>query len=173
MAGCNTRLSYEKGMLFTFDFVEFAENVAHNYIIKDVWGNDVDVRNVEVIFTESMLKLWDAYESIDDYLDKCAENGYSIGIPKTCPKELENERMLNYQFIQSYHLSDSNIDELISPTVNQIHDVLGGDWRKTLLYLKGIGLNEKDAQNIGKTYSDALMVDRRVLDDPYVLGCIR
>ena len=68
VSGVNTRFSWEKGMVFTFDFLDFAENIAGTYIVKDAWGNDVDVRNVELILTTSMLKLWDAYDSCDDYV---------------------------------------------------------------------------------------------------------
>lgn len=95
MGGCNTRFSFEKGCVFTFDFLDFAENVAKRYIVKDVWGNDVDIRNVELILTTSMVKLWDSYKSCDDYISKSLANGYTFGIAKTCPEELENERNLN------------------------------------------------------------------------------
>ena len=48
------------------------------------------------------------------------DNGYTFGIPKTCPKVLENERTLNYQFIQSYDMNDDDIEELIAPTMQEI-----------------------------------------------------
>ena len=67
-SGMNTRLSYEKGMVFTFDFLDFADSIAGTRIVKDAWGNEVDVSNVELILTTSMLKLWNCYESIDHYL---------------------------------------------------------------------------------------------------------
>ena len=95
VSGVNTRYSFEKGMVYTFDFVDFAEKVAHDYIVKDAWGNDVDVRDVDIVLTTSMVKLWDSYESCDDYIRNSEENGYTFGIAKTCPKELENERSLN------------------------------------------------------------------------------
>ena len=68
VSGVNTRFAWEKGMVFTFDFLDFAKNIAGTYIVKDAWGNDVDIRNVELILTTSMLKLWDAYTSCDDYV---------------------------------------------------------------------------------------------------------
>ena len=43
VSGVNTRFSWEKGMVFTFDFLDFADNVAGTRIIKDAWGNDVDL----------------------------------------------------------------------------------------------------------------------------------
>lgn len=48
VSGVNTRFSWEKGMVFTFDFLDFAEKVAGSYMVKDAWGNDVDIRNVEL-----------------------------------------------------------------------------------------------------------------------------
>ncbi len=173
LSGCNTRFSFEKGMLFTFDFVDFAEKVAGgNYIVKDAWGNDVDIRNVEVIFTTSMVKLWDSYESCDDYVSKSVNNGYTIGIAKTAPGKLENERSLNYQFIQSYQLTDNEIEELIAPTVEEIKDVLGGDWRKTILFLKGSGLNEDNIDKQEDDIAKAIMIDHRMIDDPYIQSSI-
>ena len=172
VSGCNTRASWEKGMIFTFDFLDFAENVAGTYIVKDAWGNEVDVRNVELILTTSMLKLWDSYESIDDYLQNCIENHYTFGVTKTCPKELESERTLNYQFIQSYDLDDDQIEELIKPTMDEIHDILHGDRMKAILYLKGIGLNEENIDRVEDDFAKALMIDGRMIEDPFVQSSI-
>lgn len=172
VSGANTRFSFEKGMLFTFDFVDFAEKVAGGYVIKDAWGNEVDVRNVEAIFTTSMVKLWDSYKSCDDYVHKSVANGYTFGIAKTCPKELESQRRLNYQFIQSYELSDEDIDELIAPTMNEIRDVLTGDWRKSILFLKGSELTDKAVLNCEDDYIKAIMADSRIAGDPFVQSSI-
>lgn len=125
MAGANTRFSWEKGMVFCFDFLEFADKVARTRIIKDAWGNDVDLTYVELILTTSQLKLWDSYSSFQSYLENCLNNGYTFGLTKVCPKELENERDLNYQFIQSYQLTDEQIEELIQPTIQELRDILG------------------------------------------------
>jgi len=168
MSGANTRCSWEKGMVFTFDFIDFADKVAGKYIVKDAWGNDVDIRNVELVLTTSMLKLWDSYSSCDDYLQNCIENGYSFCITKTCPKELERERNLNYQFIQSYDLDDDDIEELIAPTMNEIKDILGGDWRKTVLYLKGVGLNEDNVDVLDDDWIKAIMIEPKLMEDPYI-----
>lgn len=173
VSGVNTRFSFEKGMVFTFDFVDFASKVADgNYIVKDAWGNDVDVRNVELILTTSMVKLWDSYDSCDSYIENSVKNGYSFGVAKTCPKELEKERTLNYQFIQSYDLDDKDIEELIAPTMDEIKDVLRGDWRKTVLFLKGSGLNDKNIDSLDDDFVKAIMIDSRMIDDPFVQSSV-
>ena len=172
VSGVNTRLAFEKGMVFTFDFVDFAKNVAGSYIVKDAWGFEVDIRDVELILTTSMVKLWDSYGSCDEYIRKSISNKYTFGITKECPMELESERNLNYQFIQSYMLDDDDIEELIRPTVDEIKGVLGGDWRKTVLFLKGSGLSEKNISRMDNDISKAIMIDRRVMDDPFVQNTV-
>lgn len=172
ISGCNTRFSFEKGMVFTFDFVDFAEKVAGSYMVKDAWGNDVDIRNVELILTTSMVKLWDSYSSCENYVSSSLSNHYTFGVAKTCPEELERERTLNYQFIQSYELDDDDIDQLIAPTMNEIKDVLRCDWRKTVLFLKGIGLNDENVKRLDDDYIKAVMIDRRMINDPFIQNSI-
>ncbi len=168
MSGANTRLAWEKGMVFTFDFQEFAEKVAGGYRVKDAWGNEADIRNVELILTTSMLKLWECYGSCEEYVRSCISNGYTFGIAKVCPKELERERTLNYQFIQSYDLSDEDIERLTEPTAEEIRDVLYADIGKTLLFLKGRGLTEENVFKGENDFIKALMVEPEMLNDPYV-----
>lgn len=168
VCGVNTRLSFEKGMVFTFDFLEFADKVAGTRIIKDAWGNEVDLSNVELVLTTSMVKLWDSYKDCDDYIRNCVENGYTFGITKSCPKELESERMTNYQFLQVYDLDESQINELIHPTMQEIHDILSLDWRKAVLFLKGSGLTEDNIDYIESDFAKAIMIDQRMMDDPFI-----
>lgn len=168
-SGFNTRAyAYEKGMLVTFDFIKFAKLVAHNYMVKDAWGKIVDIRTVDVILTTSMLKLWDSYDSFEDYINNCKENNYRFCITKVCPNILENERNLNYQFIQSYRLSDDDIEKLIKPTIDEIKDVLGGDYRKTILFLKGMNLRADNIDYVESDFIKALMVDKNMINDPFV-----
>ena len=167
--GVNTRFCWEKGMVFTFDFLDFADNVAGTRIIKDAWGNEVDLTNIELILTTSMVKLWDSYDSCEHYIKCCMENNYTFGITKTCPDEVESERSLNYQFIQSYDLNDDDIEELISPTLQEFKDILDMDATKALLFLRGVHLNDQNVEaSEWNTFTDALMADRDVFNDPFV-----
>ena len=172
MAGANTRMAFNKGMVFTFDFHEFASEVAGSFIVKDAWGFDVDIRDVELILNTSMVKLWSSYGSCDEYLRKSISNHYGFGIAKVTPKELENERTTNYQFIQTHNLNDSDIKELISPTMNEIRDVLGGDWRKTILFLRGINLSDSNVMAGKNDWIKAIMVDHDLVFDPYIRSLI-
>ncbi len=167
-SGVNTRFAWEKGMVFTFDFLEFAEKVAGKYIVKDAWGVDRDVREAELILTTSMLKLYDSYPSWEAYYENCVRNKYTFGITKACPKELESARDLNYQFIQPYTLSEEDIDVLIKPTMDEISDIIEEDWRKTILYLHGVNLNENNVESITDDWAKAIMIEPGLMNDSYV-----
>lgn len=168
-SGLNSRAySYNKGMLVTMDFIKFGKLIAHNYMVKDAWGDIIDIRSVEVVLTTSMLKLWDSYSSCNDYLKKSIENQYKFCVTKVCLEELENERNLNYQFIQSYRLNDDDIQKLIQPTIDEIKDVLGEDYRKSILFLKGINMRDENIDCIESDFAKAIMINKEMINDPYV-----
>lgn len=174
LAGMNTRYAWTKGMVYTFDFVEFAERVAGTYIIKDVWGNERDVREADVILTESMLKLWDSYDSWEDYYRNCQENGYQFSTPKITPDKLENVRDTNYQFLQSYDFTDDEIQELCKPTFDEINDAMGMDYRKSLTFLAGYSLTENNAFDENLDYAvRALMANKEMINDSFIRRRIR
>ena len=172
VSGINSRCAWTKGMVYTFDFIEFAEKIAHSYIIKDAWGHERDVRDAELILTTSMLKLWDSYESFEAYYQNCLLNHYQFSVAKTTPHEMDKRRNLNYQFIQGYQLSDEQIQDLISPTVDEIKDIMGLDYRKSILYLCGANLNEKNIAKVDPT-SQALMVCPEMINDPFIRNKIK
>ena len=170
ISGINTRYAWTKGMLFTFDFVEFAKRVNHeNYMVLDAWGDWRDVRDYDVILTTSMVKLWDSYENLEHYIQCCNDNHYQFSVAKTTPHELENVRNSNYQFLQTYDLTDEELYELCKPTIDEIKDVLGCDWRKAIVFAKGMYLNEENIDYIDNDFIKALMIDKRLLDDPFII----
>ena len=165
-SGVCARCAFLKGMLFTFDFKEFATTVAHKTTVIDAWGQERDVMEADVIITTSQLKLWDAYDSYESYYDNCMRYGYDFRLTKVSD-ELDESRNLNYQFTQSYYLDDKDIDELISPTVDEIKDIIALDPRKSIVYLAGAGLNDKNAMK-ADVVARALMINKDLIDDPYV-----
>lgn len=172
-AGLCIRNSFCKGMVFAFDFYEFAEDVAGSYEVTDIWGEVHDIRSIDLILTASMLKLWDSYGSWDEYWRNCAKNGYCFSATKATPKELDVERRLNYQFIQAIPLTDEQIWELVEPTLTEFSEIMGGDYAKVQLFLRGMHVTEDTAWTVDTKWTAALMVDERMLDDPYVRNQIK
>ena len=167
ISGFNTRCSFLKGMVFTIPFKEFAEEVAHSYEIMDAWGDKRDIRDADLILTTSMLKLWDSYAGMEDYIENCRKNHYEFCIAKSAPHELRNVHTTNYQYLQDFKFSDEQINELISPTVDKIKECLGLDWKKLILYMCGTGLDEKNFESM-EPMCKAIMANPDIINDPYV-----
>lgn len=168
IAAMNTRYAFEKGICVTYDFVEFGEKVAGTYLIKDAWGDIRDIRDADIILTTSMLKLWDSYSNWEEYYENCKKNHYEFSTTKTSPAELEKIRTTNYQFLQSYDFTDEEIYELCKPTIDEINDVLGMDYRKSLAYLNGDTAVNRKLYDANKPFIMALMADKRMINDPFV-----
>lgn len=167
-SGFNIRCSFLKGMLFNFDYKCFSEKVAKNYIVKDCWGQEHDIRDVDVVLTTNMLKLWDSYKNIDDYVANCKKNKYDFSVAKVLPNQLEKIRNMNYQFLQSYEFTDEEINELTSQTVNTITDVLGNDPIKTILFIKGSHMTENDFSYEDYDFLKALLIQNDLIKDPFI-----
>ena len=168
LSGCNLRgLPWTKGMVFTMDYLAFGESIAKNFYIKDAWGDMRDIRESELIITTSMLKLWDSYSSFEDYWSNVKKYHYQISIAKTAPARLDEYRRTNYQFLQNYHLTPEEVTELVRPTVEEIQEILGLDYRKSLLFLRGTNLTE-DSYIDEEPYINALMIEPQMIHDPYI-----
>lgn len=90
------RQNFIKGMLNTFPIHEFCETVNNgNYRIrtsyKDENGNlkIVDLRDIDVILTESQFKLWDSFPSIEVYQENCIKNNLRWGVSLHSPKKIK------------------------------------------------------------------------------------
>ena len=171
-SGMCIRNAFCKGMVYTFDFKMFAQEVAKTDTVMDVWGNEHDIQDVDLVLTTSMLKLWDSYSSIDDYLEKTKRNHFTFSLTKVAPEELDNEQTMNYQFLQSLQLDDEDIYQLIKPTLDEFDDILNYDYRKALLYLRGVSLTEKTVTRPPFDYTAAMMINPDMLNDPYTYSKI-
>lgn len=162
-----------KGMVYTFDFKEFAKRYYNSDTIVDVWGTVHNINDIELILPVSVMKLWDSYKSLEHYLKCCKEYHHGFAVTKTCEKELENEHTLNYQFIQSYELTDDEIRELIMPNVTDIQETVHGNVDKTILFLHGDFPENyhfaKDDHHLIK----ALMIEPKLAGDPYIISYVK
>ena len=168
--GYNIRNAWTKGMVFTFPFVEYADEIGE-YLVEDIWGDMVDVRDVDLVITDNMLKLAKAYKSRKDYLDNCKKNGFEFCVAKILPEVLECTRNMNYQFLQSYELNDEDICELIAPTVDMVKGAIGyseDDFAKMLLVMRGSKISKDDFIYDDNPMAKALMIDKRMMNDPFI-----
>lgn len=172
-SGFLIRAPFIKGMVFVFDFHKFAYDVAGKKYIKDVWGIEHHVDDVELIITQSQFKLWNGYTSSNEYTNKMNKNGLSFGITKFPPKEDKTFIRTNYQFLQVLNLdTKEKIEGICKPTIDWLKGVVGGNENDIKLYLLGKSANFNDGNLIWKNIQDpfikALMINSDVRQDKYI-----
>ena len=170
---------FVKGMVCVFDFHKFSREVAGKHIITDLYGDEVDTDNIDMIITESQFKLWKGYHSWKHYLECCKENDGRWGVTKFTPKEDKTAVFTNYQFLQVLNLdTPEKIEELCNPTVKWLDSIISQDSDYSLLYLLG-GLCDKpldemelddfmDVFNSLEAPVRALILNRDMLGDTYI-----
>ena len=131
------RAPFMKGMIATFDLEKFASEIAKKYTFTDIYGCERDIREIDLIISESMFKLWSSYESTEDYIKKCHTNNLNFAIAKVTPKKERAYSRTSYQFLQVLDLNDADIAELCEPTINWFRNISGGNSDQMILYATG------------------------------------
>lgn len=178
------RQSFLKGMLCVFPIHEFCEEVNNgNYIVdtiyKDNDGNYIkaDLRDYDVIISESQFKLWDSFDSIDTYIENCHKNNLDWRVALVTPKEAKRILKLNYQFIQTLNLNQDDVEKLCEQFVDWITKVSYEDVYYMLLFLLGVN-NDTEKINRFLSSSDsywikALVANHDVKNDKYIRTKVR
>ena len=178
------RQSYLKGMVCVFPIHEFCEEVnGGNYLVdtiyKDKDGNYIkaDLRDYDLIISESQFKLWDSFDSVDTYINNCHKNKLDWRVALVSPKEAKRMLKLNYQFIQTLNLNKEDIEKLAEQFVEWITKVSYDDAYYMLLFLLGVN---NDAEKINNFLSSsevywikALIANNNVKNDKYIRTKIR
>lgn len=178
------RQSFLKGMVCTFDFRAFCEEInGGNYLIDTIYTNaegqpiKADLRKIGMIISESQFKLWDSFESIEQYVANTHKNKLYWGITGCSPKEPKDVLRLNYQFIQTLDLKQEDVEELCEGFVEWIERVSYKDPTYMLLFLLGKDVDKKSVLRVlsapDKAWIKALFVNRNCANDAYIRGKIR
>ncbi|MCK9576895.1 MAG: hypothetical protein M0R51_13410, partial [Clostridia bacterium] len=166
------RSAFIKGMVCIMDFHKYSKDIANKNIIKDLWGNNVNTDDIDMIITQSQFKLWNAYDSWQDYESKQQKYCISWGVTKTSPKQDDDFVMANYQYLQVLDISDKDIDKLCKETIDWMCGVSKHlNYEYKLLYLLGKLTKNKDEHAIWKNIQDnslkALLLDKELVNDSY------
>jgi len=178
------RQSFIKGMLCVFDIHDFCKIMNDgNYIVDTIYKDKngeyikADLRDYDVIISESQFKLWDSFHSVDEYIENCHRNKLYWSVPQYAPKEAKNMLKLNYQFIQTLDLKQKDVEELCKQFVDWIEGVSYKNVPYMLLFLLGINNNKENIEEFlrsGQNYwIKSLIVNPELRNDKYIRTKIR
>ena len=167
------RQSWIKGMLCVFDIIDFCEKKnGGKYTITDIYGNEVDLRNIDIILSESQFKLWDSYPNQKYYEECCEMNGLNWGVSIYTPKQDKDILNLNYQFLQTLDLDDDDIEYVCRPFEDWITSISGNDINSVLLFLLGSKHTEKTIQNYMRSSDNywvkCLVANPQLIHDKFI-----
>lgn len=168
-----TRFPFGKGLLVEFDVDKFAEEVAHTDTIIDYWGKPHKVKDIDVIITTSQFKMYKRYKNWDEYMESFNKYHHTFGVTRVSPERDKEYSTLNYQYIQTLNLTDSDLQDLAQPTIDWINKICSGDRLYSLLFLNGVitKSNVKIDELLEKcdnNFIKALLLSSKVFDDEYV-----
>lgn len=172
------RYAFTKGMVNEFDFVEWCkEENNEKYEIEDIYGNIIDLRNIDVILTEGMTKLWDSWDSQEHFEENCQKNKIVWGVTKYSPEVDKNVLWMNYQFLQTLDLDEQMIKDICQDTVDYIQGVSYDDLYYSLLFLLGDGMDQdgikRYMQQSDNYWLKSLILNHNLLNDKYTKEKIR
>lgn len=178
------RQSFLKGMVCTFPIHQFCEEVnGGNYIVDTVYKDEngeyikADLRNVDMIISESQFKLWDSFPSVEQYVQNCHENKLLWGVASYSPKVLKDVLSLNYQFIQTLNLNKEQVKGLCEFFVNWIQGVSFDNWGYMVLFLLGTNISQEQITKLVRSddqwWIKALIANPECRKDPVVKRRIR
>lgn len=130
------RSCFIKGNLATFDFRDFAHSHGIS-TIRDKWGKEYDIDEIDVLLSESQFKTHKYYSSWQEYSSYAAKGNIHWGVARYNKKKDEEYVLSNYQYIQALTLTEEDIQSLIAPTVHWIQQICSGDPAYALLYAFG------------------------------------
>ena len=131
------RAPFLKGLVVTFDTDLFATQIAKKYNFTDIYGIERDIRDYDLIISESMFKLKDSYDNTEDYIKKCHINNLGFSIAKVNPEKEKSHSRTSYQFLQVLDLNAGDIAIFSKPTIDWFRNISGNDPTSMLLYATG------------------------------------
>lgn len=173
------RQNFIKGMLCVFDIEGFCkEKNNNNYLVNTIYKDKngyfikADLREIDVIISESQFKLWNSFNSADEYIKNCEINDLSWGVALVSPKEPDDILTMNYQFLQTLNLDNKGIETVCSQFVNWIQGVNFNNIYYTLLFLMGENLTQDSMQKYMKSNDNywlkSLIINNDIKADKYI-----
>lgn len=156
------RTLWTKGIVVPVDYKHFCKEYGVT-TIKDVWGNEQNILDADIILSESLVKLWSSYSSCEDWLQAIDKHNYSWRVSKYSHKHKWG--YTNYQQMLPLDLDVDDIDELLQPSIDYLQAVNTGDYVSTCLYLNG---NQTEKMIGDKSLATALQIEPALLNDSYL-----
>ena len=165
------RAPYMKGLSIKFSYKKYFKEVLRQDYIIDINNCKHNIDDIDCIYTLSMWKGDDYFDSWDNYKEKFKEYGHEFCVSKTSrktDKEILYTRS-NFQYLQSLtKLTKEKILDLAAYSKKYIEKIISGDLLYATKFL-GLTNNEGDSgEKIDSYYMEAVKINPNMLQDKTV-----
>jgi hypothetical protein len=162
------RMPFVKGLTIEVDFRRFYRNKGITHI-KDIWGVEHSVDEVECIWTKSMykgvkyFKKTGTYSDWENYLAKFYKHNHCLGIAKWnfLTEEEPLYTRVNYQYLQTLKIEKEDMIELGEYSKRWAENIITGD---PIYTYKFLGM-ENGGNNPSNKYMKAITLHSGMLQD--------
>lgn len=167
-----------KGLLVKFDFKKYLkeEHGLNKFIVKDMWGDDIDLFEVDIIMNESQVK-WGKWFKNRDEIEELKKlekykpyskllDGFTITkINKEQPKKYTEA---NYQILSNLNLTPKELDTLSKETEDIYNRVIKGDINAIRIMLGDVAReNEEHVLSASTKLHKLLQLDENMKNTQY------
>ncbi len=143
---CILRAPWCKGLVVAFDFKAYCrENGVTK--LKDVYGKEYNVENIDVLLSASQFKLWKFYGKHGGWQyheESMKKYHLRWGVVIANRERDDDYRALNYQYVQALDLTDEDIDALCGHTEEMLTNLCSGQVDAVYRTLVGFSNGDKD-----------------------------
>lgn len=155
------RAPWVKAMAIPMDYIRFAEEHNLSTVIKDYWGKEVDLREIDLVLTESCFKMAGQYKNFQQYQDAFIALGHEICV---CVEEhAPRKKDMPYQQLQTL-VGGTNVDAMklacmTSEVLTTYQDpdhaagLVGGHLAKAAKLYHGLLADSYTARNVERAYA--------------------
>lgn len=163
------RAPWIKGLLGVFDFRKFIQVNNCSPVITDIYGtrHDILAEDIQIIFTKSQFKMYNFYDSWDEYKTYFKKYRCQAGICNTEEERIKPAR-INYQMLQTLtDVTDEELDLIAAKSVERITNLCSSEKSmKTALGITPFNTNMTPFQKAVKLYPS-------LLNDTYTKDILR
>ncbi len=163
------RAPWIKGLLGVFDFRRFVEVNHYSPVITDIYGMEHNIveEDIRMIFTKSQFKMWQYYDSWDEYKECFKDYNCSAGKCNIEEDRVKNAK-INYQMLQTLtNITDEEIDILTRKSAERISNICSS--KETMMDILGI-----TPYNTHMTpFQKAVKLYPQLLNDTYAKDILR
>ena len=175
LSAFQVRFAWTKGIVVPVDFKRWCE--AHDITyVTDCWGTQRNVLDADLILTTSMVKLWNSYSSMEDWLNNAYNNDYEWRVGKVS-HELK-AGYSNYQELLPMTLDETDVKQFIEYEITMLQNIQGGNYVSMYKYLNGDVSEDSltklfNSDDVKVNLATALMIDRRLQHDKFLVSKIK